>query len=63
MRRVLAILALLSLPGCALKLPGTIDPTAEVARIIAAAQTEAVKATTAAMSKADAAACAVEGGR
>ena len=57
--RALAILALLSLPGCALKLPGTIDPTVEVARIIAAAQTEAIKAITAAMSKADASACEV----
>ena len=63
MRRTLAILALLSLYGCALKLPGTQDPTVEVARIIAAAQTEAIRAITAAMSKADAAACAVEGGR
>ena len=62
MKRTLALLALLS-TGCALKLPGTIDPTVEVARIIAAAQTEAIKAITAAMSKADAAACAVEGGR
>lgn len=50
---------LLLLPGCALKLPGTIDPTVEVARIIAAAQTEAIKAITAAMSKADASACEV----
>ena len=52
-------LACLSLTGCALKLPGTIDPTVEVARIIAAAQTEAIKAITAAMSKADASACEV----
>ena len=64
MRRTLAILALLSLYGCgAVRIPGTQDPTVEVARIIAAAQTEAIKAITAAMSKADAAACAVEGGR
>ncbi len=63
LKRATAILALLSLPGCALKLPGTQDPTVEVARIIAAAQTEAIKAITAAMSKADASACAVEGGR
>jgi len=56
---VIASLAMFALTGCALKLPGTENPTVEVARIIAAAQTEAIKAITAAMSKADSAACEV----
>lgn len=57
--RPLAVVLAVLMAGCALKLPGTQDPTVEVARIIAAAQTEAIKAITAAMSKADAGACEV----
>jgi len=44
MKRTLAIIACLSLAGCAVKFPGTKDSTVEVARIIAATQTEAIKA-------------------
>lgn len=56
----LILAALLALPACSVTLPGTRNPTVEVARIMAEAQVATVQAITAALSKADASACEVK---
>lgn len=56
----LVLAALLALPACSLTLPGTRNATVEVARIMAEAQVATVQAITAALTKADAAACEVK---
>lgn len=56
----LVLAALLALPACSVTLPGTRNPTVEVARIMAEAQVATVQAITAAFTKADSTACEVK---
>ena len=59
-RPAFVLAALLCSPACSLTLPGTRNPTVEVARIMAEAQVATVQAITAALTKADSTACEVK---
>ncbi len=59
-KTILAVLAVGFAAACAIRPPWEADPSVQIARILADAEVKTVQAITAALTKADAAACEVK---